>query len=412
MREKLKSDYLLGSPDFMVYNVTNNTFFFMDFYLDYILDLPGVKVESCTQIDGKILLGLRIVGEGMVCHHCQNYTEQLHQQRPILVRDLPVFGRPVYLKVPRRQFYCPNCQRYPTEKVDFLEIKRRHTQRYEQNIYERVKQSSMEQIGREEGLSYDEIKGMFEQANKNKKKRIGNRLNEFVKGEISMRKGQGNFVTVVGDISEGNLIEMIDSHRSEEIIEVLMQQRIEVREQVEEVSVDMWGGFPKVIKKVFPNAKIIIDRFHVMKVVNKDLNKLRRAAGITDRQSKYLLLSNRINLNPLQIDKLEMALGKSECLRIAYEMKEKFREIYETNLTVKQGQKRIQEWLNHAQVFFRESASTIENHFEGICNYFLNRTTSGVMEGINNRIKLIMRQGYGFSNFNNFRNRVLACFSD
>jgi transposase len=102
------------------------------------------------------------------------------------------------------------------------------------------------------------------------------------------------------------------------------------------------------------------------------------------RQSKYLLLSNRINLNPLQIDKLEMALGKSECLRIAYEMKEKFREIYETNLTVKKGQAKIKEWLNHAQVFFRESASTIENHFEGICNYFLNRTTSGVMEGINN----------------------------
>ncbi|MEG4885197.1 ISL3 family transposase [Microcoleus sp. K1-B6] len=227
-----------------------------------------------------------------------------------------------------------------------------------------------------------------------------------------MRKGQGNFVTVVSDLGEGNLIEMIDSHRCEEIIEVLMGQPIEVREQVEEVSVDMWGGFPKVIKKVFPNAKVIIDRFHVMKVVNKDLNKLRRAAGITDRQSKYLLLSNRVNLNPLQIDKLELILSKSECLRIAYEMKEKFREIYETNLTVKEGQNTIKKWLNHAQVFFRESASTIENHFEGICNYFLHRTTSGVMEGINNRIKLIMRQGYGFSNFNNFRNRVLACWSD
>ncbi|MEG4037640.1 transposase [Microcoleus sp. S36b_A4] len=124
-----------------------------------------------------------------------------------------------------------------------------------------------------------------------------------------------------------------------------MQQAIEVREQVEEVSVDMWGGFPKVIKKVFPNAKVIIDRFHVMKVVNKDLNKLRRAAGITDRQSKYLLLSNRENLNQDQIDKLEVTLGKSECLRIAYEMKEKFREIYETNLTVQKGQKKIKEWL-------------------------------------------------------------------
>ncbi len=109
---------------------------------------------------------------------------------------------------------------------------------------------------------------------------------------------------------------------------------------------------------------------------------------------------------------LGLTVGKSECLIISYEMKEKFREIYETNLTVKKGQKKIQEWLNHAQVFLREFASTIEHHFEGICNYFLNRTTSGVMEGINNQIKLIMRQGYGFSNFNNFKNRVLACFSD
>jgi transposase len=70
-----------------------------------------------------------------------------------------------------------------------------------------------------------------------------------------------------------------------------------VREQVEEVSVDMWGGFPKVIEQVWTNAQVVIDRFHVMKVVNQDLNKLRRARGITDRSSKYLLLSNRSNLN-------------------------------------------------------------------------------------------------------------------
>jgi len=123
-------------------------------------------------------------------------------------------------------------------------------------------------------------------------------------------------------------------------------------------------------------------------------------------------LSNRINLEHAQIEKLEIILKKSECLRIAYEMKEELREIYETNMTVKIAQTEFKNWLNHASLFFQESASTIVNHFEGICNYFLNRTTSGVMEGINNRIKLIMRQGYGFSNFDNFRERVLACFSN
>ena len=227
-----------------------------------------------------------------------------------------------------------------------------------------------------------------------------------------MRKGKGSFVTVVSDIEGGNLIEMIDSHRQQDIVEVLMRQPLKVREQVEEVSVDMWGGFPKIREQVFPNAQLVIDRFHVMKAVNKDLNKLRRGIGSTDRGSKYLLLSNRINLELAQIEKLEIILKKSECLRIAYEMKEEFREIYETNMTVKIAQTEFKNWLNYAKIFFQESASTIVNHFEGICNYFLNRTTSGVMEGINNRIKLIMRQGYGFSNFDNFRERVLACFSN
>ena len=270
----------------------------------------------------------------------------------------------------------------------------------------------MEQIGREEGLSYDEIKGIFADVHSGKKKAVGSQHSRVSIDEISMRQGKGSFVTVVSDIEAGNLIEMIDSHRLQDIVKILIEQPFEVREQVEEVSVDIWGGFPKVIEQVFPNAQLVIDRFHVMKAVNHDLNKLRRAIGITDRGSKYLLLSNRSNLNLEQIQRLAMTLKKSECLRIAYEMKEEFREIYETNMTVKMAQKKFKNWLNYAPLFFQESASTIVNHFEGICNYFLNRTTSGVMEGINNRIKLIMRQGYGFSNFDNFRYRVLACFSN
>ncbi|WP_445251328.1 helix-turn-helix domain-containing protein [Microcoleus sp. herbarium5] len=61
----------------------------------------------------------------------------------------------------RRQFYCTNCQRYVTEQLKFVDKKRRHTQRYEQNIDARVQQSSISQIRREEGLSYDEVKGIF-----------------------------------------------------------------------------------------------------------------------------------------------------------------------------------------------------------------------------------------------------------
>jgi transposase len=61
-----------------------------------------------------------------------------------------------------------------------------------------------------------------------------------------MRKGKGSLVTVVSDIEGGNLIEMIDFHRQQDIIEVLIRQPLEVRGQVEEVSVDMWEDFQKL----------------------------------------------------------------------------------------------------------------------------------------------------------------------
>jgi transposase len=92
--------------------------------------------------------------------------------------------------------------------------------------------------------------------------------------EISMRKGHQDFVTGVSDVEKGVLIEVIDSYKQEKIIEVLMEQPLELRQAVKEVSVDIWGGFPKVAQKVFPNAVLVIDRFHVMKALNQDLNRL------------------------------------------------------------------------------------------------------------------------------------------
>ena len=229
--------------------------------------------------------------------------------------------------------------------------------------------------------------------------------------EISLRKGQQDFVTVISDIDRSILLDVIDSHQQDEIIETLIEQPLDIREAVTEVSVDMWGGFPKVIAAVFPNARIVFDRFHVMKAVNDELNQLRRELGITDRHSKYLLLKNYEELTDEQKQRLEGVLQRSPCLRIAHELKEEFRRIYETSRTVQSGRKRFEKWLRIAQVFYVNSAATIRRHLEGICNYFLNRTTSGVVEGINNRIKLIKRQGYGFSNFGNFRARLLACLS-
>ncbi|WP_293318396.1 ISL3 family transposase [Microcoleus sp. PH2017_15_JOR_U_A] len=213
-------------------------------------------------------------------------------------------------------------------------------------------------------------------------------------------------------MDRGKLVEVIDSHKQDDIIKVLQQQPIELREQVEEVSVDMWGGFPKVVQEVFPKARIVFDRFHVMKPVNEELNKVRKQTQMTLKGSKFILLKNGVDLTEEQKVKLADILKHSKRLKLAYELKEEFRDIFERSETVEAGKEQLLAWLKKARSVYCDVLTTIRNHLDGICNYFLNRTTSGVMEGINNRIKLIKRQAYGFMNFDNFRARLLACFSD
>ena len=229
--------------------------------------------------------------------------------------------------------------------------------------------------------------------------------------EISRRKGHRTFATVVGDIDHSVLLEVIDSHRQDEIIEVLKQQPIEVREQVKEVSVDMWGGFPKVVKAVFPNAKLVFDRFHVMQPINKELNEVRKQTKMTTKGSRFILLKNGDDLTEEERLKLDTILSHSQRLRKAYELKEEFRDIFETHQTPEEGKQGILTWLNKARLVYCDVIQMIQSHLDGICNYFISRTTSGVMEGINNKLKLIKRQAYGFTNFGNFRARLRASFS-
>ena len=90
-------------------------------------------------------------------------------------------------------------------------------------------------------------------------------------------------------------------------------------------------------------------------------------------------------------------------------MKEELRNISESKLTVKGGLRAIKKWLTYARIILKTAGNTLENHLAEISNYFISKTTSGVTEGINTRIKLILRQSYGFKNFTLMREKLLAC---
>jgi transposase len=382
----------------------------MNLNIEIFLNLPKVKVVGGKQISDFYALQLQFINEGINCPHCEKYLDIVHQTRYVLVRDLPICGVEVYLKIPRRRFYCRQCQKYITEQVTWLDSKQLFTNRYKEHIYKIVKDLTVEQVSRSENLGSKQVQKIFNDLSKieieNQDWGMPKRLSL---DEFSKRKGHGKFATVLTDLDTSSLLEVIDSHKSDDIITVLKLIPQALRDQVEEVSVDMWGGFPKVIKEVFPNANTVIDRFHVQKLINKNLNSIRLKLELRGLKNKSLLMTTQSKLTGLEQSELELILQSSPILRIAHELKEDILRIYNSNITPNQAIKKMKKWLVPARIILGNAADSLNNHLEEICNYFKNRTTSGVTEGLNTRIKLILRQSYGFKNFDMMRAKLLVC---
>jgi transposase len=142
----------------------------MDFHLDNLLNLPNVIADSYSSTLDAVVINIQLVNAGINCPSCHQYICQLHQNRPILVRDLSVFGRIVYLKVPRRQFYCYNCKKLPTESFSWLNKQQRQTNRYQEYIYEKVKELTVKQVSENEKMSEDAVQDIFHKVASSKKK--------------------------------------------------------------------------------------------------------------------------------------------------------------------------------------------------------------------------------------------------
>ena len=244
-----------------------------------------------------------------------------------------------------------------------------------------------------------------------------------------MKKGHGNYCAVLVDLDQSKLIAIL-SGRTQEIIEqTLLEWGTEILENIEEVSIDLWTGYKTLVTKLMPNAQVVADRFHVMTQINKELDTQRKRekrkvedlikkANPTDKlkyeeilaglkNSKYPLLKNKDKLTQEQLDKLIQVKNVSPILKEMHEFKEKIRKIFNNTNDWYTGVFKLGMWLSRAKKYFPNSNNTIIRWYQEIIAYFDNRTTSGTVEGINNKLKLIKRSGYGFKNFENFRIRCL-----
>jgi transposase len=133
----------------------------MDFHLNSLLNLANATVFTCYKETDFIGIHLQLNNEGINCPNCQEYTDCLHNTSYRLVRDLSICGNQIYLKVPRRKFYCKSCGRYPTEILSWIEKGRAFTCRYEDYIYAQVKTLTVEQVSKQENLGRDQVQRIF-----------------------------------------------------------------------------------------------------------------------------------------------------------------------------------------------------------------------------------------------------------
>ena len=234
------------------------------------------------------------------------------------------------------------------------------------------------------------------------------------------RKGH-DYITVFIDLDTSRVVYIADGKKASTIDEFkkFFEEHNGDPDKVTDVTCDMSMGFTSGIKKAFKNCKITYDKFHVMKLINEAVDKVRKVEVAEQpklKKTKFLWLKNRNKLKEEQKEKLEKMSKMNLKTGKAYRMKLAFQDIYNTNYTKEIAKGEIQEWMQWAirckLPEFKSVAKTIGLKIEGIINYFENKLTNAVLEGTNSLIQSIKSRARGYKLTENFKAMIYLMNSE
>lgn len=394
--------------------------------LTELLGLPAIRVSEYRIPDPKsIHIKIESTVKMGICPHCQQISqEQRGVSDALLIRDLDVIGKRCWLvhSVPR--YWCGNCQCSFVERVAWRASGYTYTQRYEAAIYQRTRQESLAAIAQSEGLSEDAVQAIFTRWAQRQLSARGYPLVKILcLDEIAPHKGHGSYQLIISAPELGCVLDVLEDRLKVNLTKWFTERGKDWCAHVEFCCADMWEPYHDAAAECLPTAKQVVDRFHVMTNLNEALTKVRRSlqkqaneeAKRLLKGSRWLLLKNPENLSDEQKQQLAQLLDAFPELKLCYQLKEEFRTWFNTIQDRESAAKMLDQWLlklSSASATALDSfASTVTNWRERILNYFDGRHSNGFAEGVNHKIKLILRRGYGYRNFQHFRLRILAAFS-
>jgi len=334
------------------------------------------------------------------------------------LKALPIGSKRTFLVAHLHRLLCRDCGSLQLEPLLISDPKTRWTRALGRYVLELLKIMTIEDVSKHLGMSWNTVKEIHTRALKArlKKRRIKHSRYLGV-DEIAVRKGH-RYLTIVADLKSGQVV-WVSEGREKASLEPFLKRLKRGRVPIKAIAMDMWPAYWGAVLKHFSRDVIVFDHYHIISDYNRMLDKLRRqeVAHVPEGEKaaykgvRYLLLkgSEKISDASKARSRLDRLLNLNQNLNIAYILKEELRDLW--NCTDRdQAETHLENWLQKAwscgiQLVIK-FANKLVSHRYGILNFFTHRVTTGKVEGINNKIKVLKRKAYGFRDMEYFKLRI------
>jgi transposase len=388
---------------------------------EQLLNLPDIQILNVEITEYEIKCDIESTRGYSICHRCgQKATKFFEHGETLTLRHLPICEKDVYLYLRTKRYRCLDCDSRPTttERCEWYDADANCTKAFAEFLLRALVNSTISDVSIKYRVPYDRVRGV---------------LSRYVRGEvdwtqfkhllqigldeISLLKGHRDFVTIVStrdDRGKPVVLAVLKDRKKETITAFLKSIPEDLRATVKEVCADLYEGFINAAAEVLPHAKVVGDRFHVARLYRAALDHLRKKemkdlkwfldkeayAGL--KGTLWALRKKPEDLEPEEQEVIELLFKCSRDLRKAYGLREKLTQIFDTKQTQEAARSAIQGWIAEVKRSgldcFDTFIATLKEHMEIVTNYFTNRSNSGWIEGLNNKIKVLKRRCYGITN--------------
>ncbi|HEV7710158.1 MAG TPA: ISL3 family transposase [Asanoa sp.] len=388
-----------------------------------ILQLPGASVHTVAFTDQGIVIGLRRRRRRLLCR-CGATTAARYDSSRRLWRHLDFGACRVWLEADIHRIDCRGCGRVRTEQVPWARPNARHTSDFENMVAWLAQRMDKTSISRLLRCSWEAVDAIVTRvvADHIDDSRLEHLYRVGV-GEISYKRGH-KFLTIVADHDTGNVV-WVGKQRSkaafEEFFTALGPGRAAA---IEAISLDGSSVYLPVTREQIPQARICLDPFHVIKWTNEVVESVYRAEapGIPAgpgmparrdwRRTRFAVRAGREHLNEHHRQILGLLRRHRYKLWRTWELKEQLRDLYRSTDPA-HARAYLKRWCISAKrsriPAYANLVRRIEKHFDAIIAAVELGLSNSRLEGINAKIRLVQRRGYGFRNLDALTAAIYLC---